>query len=112
RSHRLLPADHDNRWTADSFLHLPRSEPTRFPSICVVTLKVTRSPSPDSPANAIGGSVNLVSRSAFERSKPTYMVKTYLSWRGGDFKWEKTPGPFQHKEYPFEPNVELNAVVP
>jgi TonB-dependent receptor len=40
------------------------------------------------------------------------MIKTYASWRGGDFDWDKTPGPFQHKEYPFEPNIELNAVVP
>ncbi len=75
-------------------------------------VEVSRSPTPDSPANAIGGSVNLVSRSAFERSRPQYTLKTYLSWRGGDFSWGKTPGPFQHKEYPFEPNLELGAVVP
>jgi TonB-dependent receptor len=75
-------------------------------------VEVSRSPTPDSPANAIGGSVNLISRSAFERSRPQYSVKTYLSWRGGDFDWGKTPGPFQHKEYPFEPNLELGAVVP
>jgi iron complex outermembrane recepter protein len=75
-------------------------------------MEVTRSPSPDAPASAIGGSVNLVSRSAFERSRPSYTVKTYASWRGGDFDWGKTPGPFQHAEYPFEPNVELSAVVP
>lgn len=75
-------------------------------------VEVSRSPTPDSPANAIGGSVNLVSRSAFERSKPQYTLKAYYSWRGGDFSWSKTPGPFQHKEYPFEPNLEVGAVVP
>ena len=75
-------------------------------------VEITRSPAPDSPANAIGGSVNLVTRSAFERSRPAYMVKTYASWRGGDFEWGRTPGPFQHEEYPFEPNLELSAVVP
>jgi len=75
-------------------------------------VEVSRSPTPDSPANAIGGSVNLVSRSAFERSRPQYLVRTYLSWRGGDFSWSKEPGPFQHKEYPFEPNAELSAIVP
>lgn len=75
-------------------------------------VEVSRSPAPDAPANAIGGTVNLVSRSAFERSRPSYMVKTYTSWRGGDFSWSKEPGPFQHAEYPFEPNLELSAVVP
>ncbi len=75
-------------------------------------VEISRSPTPDAPANAIGGSVNLVSRSAFERSRPSYMFKTYMSFRGGDFSWSKTPGPFQHAEYPFEPNLELSAVVP
>lgn len=75
-------------------------------------VEVSRSPSPDSPASAIGGSVNLVSRSAFERTRPIYTVKAYGSFRGDDFTWGKAPGPFQHAEYPYEPNLELSAVVP
>ena len=75
-------------------------------------VEVSRSPTPDAPANAIGGSVNLVSRSAFERSKPLYSFKSYFSFRGGDFSWSKEPGPFQHAVRPLEPNLELSAVVP
>lgn len=75
-------------------------------------VEVSRSPTPDAPANAIGGSVNLVSRSAFERSRPFYSFKTYLSFRGDDFSLSKEPGPFQHAAYPLEPNLELSAIVP
>ncbi len=78
----------------------------------VARVEVSRSQNPDSPANAIGGSVNLVSRSSFERSRPTYMIKTHLSFRGDDFSFKKEPGPFQNKEYVFLPNLEVSAVVP
>lgn len=86
-----------------------------FENIAVGSLarvEVSRSQNPDTPANAIGGSVNLISRSAFERSRPSYTVKTHLSFRGPDFSLEKEPGPFQHKDYVFLPNLELTAVVP
>jgi iron complex outermembrane recepter protein len=88
---------------------------TEFENIAVGSLarvEVSRSQNPDSPANAIGGSVNLISRSAFERSRPQYTVKAHLSWRGDDFSLEKEPGPFAKKDYVFEPNFELGAVVP
>lgn len=86
-----------------------------FESIAVGSLarvEVSRSQNPDSPANAIGGSVNLISRSAFERSRPQYTAKAHLSFRGDDFSLHKEPGPFEHKEYVFLPNLELSAVVP
>lgn len=75
-------------------------------------VEVTRSQTPDSPANAIGGTVNLVSKSAFERARPQYAFRTYLSFKGGDFELKKRPDPFAGKSYPFEPNFELSAVVP
>jgi len=75
-------------------------------------VEVNRSQTPDSPANAIGGTVNLVSRSAFERRRPEYSFKTYLSFKGGDFSLSKKPNPFAKNTYPFEPNIELSAIVP
>ena len=86
-----------------------------FENIAVGSLarvEVSRSQNPDDPANAIGGSVNLISRSAFERSRPQFTFKTHLSFRGPDFSLQKEPGPFQHKEYVFLPNLEFGAVVP
>lgn len=75
-------------------------------------VEITRSQTPDSPANAIGGTVNLVSKSAFERVRPQYAFKTYLSFKGGDFSLKREPDPFNGRSYPFEPNIELSAVVP
>jgi TonB-dependent receptor len=75
-------------------------------------VEVNRSQTPDSPANAIGGTVNLVSRSAFERRRPEYSFKTYVSFKGGDFSLSKKPNPFAKETYPFEPNVEVSAIVP
>ena len=88
---------------------------TEFENIAVGSIarvEVSRSQNPDSPANAIGGSVNLISRSAFERSRPQYTVKAHLSWRGDDFSLSKEPGPFAKKDWVFEPNFEVSAVVP
>ena len=88
---------------------------TEFENIAVGSIarvEVSRSQNPDSPANAIGGSVNLISRSAFERSRPQYTFKAHLSWRGDDFSFSQEPGPFANKDYVFEPNFEVSAVVP
>ena len=78
----------------------------------IARVEVSRSQNPDSPANAIGGSVNLISRSAFERSRPQYTAKAHLSVRGDDFSFKKEPGPLAKKDYVFEPNFEVSAVVP
>lgn len=75
-------------------------------------VEVNRSQTPDSPANAIGGTVNLVTRSAFERRTPEYSIKSYISFRGGDFSFSKQPNTFAKETYPYEPNLELSAVVP
>jgi TonB-dependent receptor len=75
-------------------------------------VEVSRSQNPDSPATAIGGSVNLVSKSAFERARPEYLVKAYGAFRGGEFGLRRTPGPLGGTSYPVHPNFEVSAVVP
>lgn len=49
-------------------------------------LEITRSQNPDSPAAAIGGTVNLVPRSAFEQRKATYVGKVYASFTDRSFE--------------------------
>ena len=75
-------------------------------------VEVNRSPMPDSPASAIGGSVNLVSKSAFERRRPLYSFKIYASFPQDDFSFKKQPGPFGEKSYWYQPNLEFSAIVP
>lgn len=42
-------------------------------------IEVSKSPLPDTPADTIGGSINMVLKSAFERSRPVFNYKTNLN---------------------------------
>lgn len=75
-------------------------------------IEVTKSPTPDSPASAIGGSVNLVQRSAFERSRPELLVKTYLTARSDELHISKSPGPGRKPTRKIHPAAEINYVAP
>jgi TonB-dependent receptor len=63
----------------------------------VARIEVIKSPLPDTRADTIGGSVNIVSKSAFEFSKPLLSYRTDLSanlsgWDGGNYySLGKTP---------------------
>ncbi|MCC6383049.1 MAG: TonB-dependent receptor, partial [Dehalococcoidia bacterium] len=45
----------------------------------VSRIEVTKGPTPESRADAIGGTINLVSKSAFERSRPEFTYRTHVS---------------------------------
>lgn len=97
------------------------SSPTRLVELEQVSInnmsrvEVSRSPNADSPASAIGGWVNLVSKNAFERAKPSYSFKTYLSFRQNDidgFSVKKSPGPYRDSSYKLGGNFDFSAIVP
>lgn len=94
------------------------SNPTRVVELEQIAInnmsrvEITRSQNPDTPANAIGGTVNLVSKSAFERTRPQYIVKAYAAFREGELKFKETPGPLAGRSHPVQPNYELSAIVP
>lgn len=67
-------------------------------------VEVIRSQNPDSPASGIGGSVNLIPKSAFERRSATYTGKVYAVFRDHALK---KGGP-----YDLIPNFEVSAIVP
>jgi TonB-dependent receptor len=56
-------------------------------------IEVTKSRTPEQPANALGGSVNLIPRSAFEQSRPSFSYRAFLSANGDDIDFDKTAGP-------------------
>ncbi len=66
-------------------------------------VEVVRSQNPDSPANGIGGTVNLIPKSAFERRSPTYTAKAYGVFRDHALKGDP---------YEIIPNFEVSAIVP
>ncbi|MSU51753.1 MAG: TonB-dependent receptor [Opitutus sp.] len=66
-------------------------------------VEVVRSQNPDAPANGIGGTVNLIPKSAFERKNPIYSVKAYEVFRD-QAVWGKP--------YELIPSYEVSAIVP
>lgn len=67
-------------------------------------LEISRGQNPDTPANAIGGTVNLIPRSAFEQTKPSYVVKGYESFNDQSFHG--------YNIYKKRGNYELSGTVP
>jgi len=74
-------------------------------------IEVAFSPTPDSQANALGGSVNLVPRSSFERTKPQFSFSTYLMLRDDIKKWGKTPAP-RHPTHKIHPGMDISYIAP
>jgi iron complex outermembrane recepter protein len=57
-------------------------------------LEVIHSPTPESPGNALAGSVNMIPRSAFDRSRPVFNYSVFMMMRDNDrHLFSKTPGP-------------------
>src|SRR4029079_1955771 len=55
-------------------------------------VEVNFSPTPESQGMALAGSINIVPRSSFGRSKPVFNYSAYLSMRDDDRDFNKTPG--------------------
>jgi iron complex outermembrane receptor protein len=75
-------------------------------------LEVTHSPTPESPASALAGGVNIVPRSAFERAKPLFVSSVYLLMRDNYRALEETPGPRRGGSYKAQPGFDFSFIVP
>ena len=74
-------------------------------------IEVSFSPTPDSQGNALAGSVNLVPRSSFERTKPIFNFSTYFLMRDDIKKWGETPAP-RHPTRKIHPGLDFSYLVP
>jgi iron complex outermembrane recepter protein len=81
-------------------------------------IEVTKSPTPDTPADTIGGSVNMVLKSAFERAKPIFNYRVNLNANFNDAQdinfvsLKKTPGPAYERTVKIKPGFDLNYIRP
>ncbi|HEU5080765.1 MAG TPA: TonB-dependent receptor plug domain-containing protein [Opitutaceae bacterium] len=77
-------------------------------------VEVIKVPTPDMPANSPGGSINLVTRSAFEFAKPQLSVAVSLNVNSEDTSdlFQKTPGPANKSTYKTLPGVDFSYVLP
>lgn len=64
------------------------------PTTNVSHIEVTKMPTPDIPASNTGGTVNLVSKSGFERKRPSFNYRLYTSFNADyGLNLDKTVGP-------------------
>ncbi len=75
-------------------------------------IEVHHSPTPESTGSSLAGSVNMVPRSAFERSRPIYSGSVFLTLKDGDRHFNKTAGPLNRETSKVTPGYNFSAVVP
>ncbi len=73
----------------------------------VERIEVIKIPTPDMPASSLGGSVNMVSKSAFERDGREIRYNAYVSANSENLEFSKTPGPGDKDTYKVLPGVKL-----
>ena len=78
----------------------------------IARIEVLHSPTPESAGSALAGSVNLVTRSAFERSKPVLNYSAYFMMRDAEKSLRKTPGPFDKHTYKIRPGFDFSYIRP
>jgi TonB-dependent receptor len=78
----------------------------------IARIEVVKLPTPDMQANVLGGSVNFVTKSAFERARPELRFDVYLSANEKAMDFHKTPGPFRDETYKIRPSFDIQYVNP
>ena len=78
----------------------------------VSRIEVAYTPTPETTGSALAGGVNLVPRSAFERSKPVYTLTGYMAMRDHELNLGSTPGPVRNATPKIRPGIDFSAIVP
>jgi TonB-dependent receptor len=75
-------------------------------------IEITKSRSPEMTAAALGGTVNLVPRTAFEASKPSFEYRIGVSANGDEKQFGKTRGPTGEASHKIKPGFDFTYVLP
>ncbi len=75
-------------------------------------VEVLHSPTPESPGSALAGSVNLVPRSSFSRSRPEFNLSAYVLMRDDERSIHLAPGPWDHPTRRVHPGFDFSYVKP
>lgn len=78
----------------------------------VARVEVNKSNTPDMPADALGGSINLVPKRAFEKARSEFNYRTYLSINSDAVSLGKSIGPTNGESHKVRPNGDFSFVVP
>ncbi|MBI5693017.1 MAG: TonB-dependent receptor [Verrucomicrobia bacterium] len=76
-------------------------------------VEVTKVPTPENPADSLGGSVNMVSKNAFERKGAQLNYRVSLNFNSEDTQvFKKTPGPGNKPTYKVLPGFDFDYTLP
>ncbi len=78
----------------------------------VARIEVEYTPTPESQGAALAGSVNMVQRSAFERSRPVFNGSVFIMMRSNEHDFDRTPGPLQTPSRKFDPGFDFSYIAP
>ncbi|MSU23195.1 MAG: TonB-dependent receptor [Opitutus sp.] len=78
----------------------------------VSRIEVTKVPTPANPADGISGTVNMVSKSAFERSRMQFNYRTFVSASSDGMMIKKQPFPFDTLEARVHPGFDFDLTLP
>jgi iron complex outermembrane recepter protein len=74
-------------------------------------VEVSKVPTPSSPADSLGGSINMVTKSAFERSRAELRYRLYLTANSHRLKW-RDPYTFDDETHKILPSFDLDYTLP
>ncbi len=76
-------------------------------------IEVTKVPTPSTPADSLAGSINMISKSAFEKSRPEFRFGLYMVGNGDALTLGKTPHAYGDKlTMKTQPGWEFDATLP
>ncbi|MEN9634315.1 MAG: hypothetical protein RL077_2719 [Verrucomicrobiota bacterium] len=82
-------------------------------------IEITKTPTPDMPANAVGGSVNMITKSGFSRTRPLFSYNVFMAYNdsGGIedpvLRLDKLKGPDGKSSFArIQPAANLNYIWP
>ncbi|MES2694390.1 MAG: carboxypeptidase regulatory-like domain-containing protein, partial [Verrucomicrobiota bacterium] len=86
--------------------------PSRMGVNSISRVEVTKVPLPSTPADTMSGSINLVSKSAFERSKAEFKYRVGVSSNEQTFAVKKTPSALNKNTYKVFPDFSFDYTLP
>jgi iron complex outermembrane recepter protein len=76
-------------------------------------VEVQKVPTPEYGADTLGGSMNMISKTAFERDRAQLKVRGFVSVNSEDLQfWERTPGPQRRETYKVLPGLDFDLTLP
>ncbi|HEY0945750.1 MAG TPA: TonB-dependent receptor [Opitutaceae bacterium] len=76
-------------------------------------IEVAKVPTPSLPADALGGSVNMIGKNAFERKGVQLNYRAYVNMNSEDMSpFDKSPGPSNEDSYKVLPGADFDLTLP